>query len=183
MINRKFIGFVSIALLCLLTVFLIVDRWPKEVVLTLDGVEYQLGKENRDHLKPVTIRIDGKVTKNFFGKPRFKGTIDIEGEEIPVPKDQRELNIPFVRHGWGAMIYAYLDNGDAKLYSYGTVFFNEAFNQITILKYDRREGGEGKRGWRAEDGLMITAPSTTRKEALQIANTLMQDFLHGYRLE
>lgn len=61
---------------------------PKQYTVNLEGVKYQLGTENNHFTKPITIRIDGKLQQSLTGTKTFKGTIDIDGEKIPVPEDK-----------------------------------------------------------------------------------------------
>lgn len=88
-------------LLSIVTVYLVLEYYPKEFQLHAQGVKYRLGTDLSEQL--VDVNIEGKLTKSWSGERSFRGTIDIEGIEIPVPEEERELNIIFFDNGFGAM--------------------------------------------------------------------------------
>ncbi len=169
---------ISITLVVItICVIAILQLVPKQYAVSLVGLKYQLGDENKDFEEPIYINIDGKLQKSLTGSKTFTGTIDIHGEKIPVPLDQRELVIKFQEDGAGHIIYSYIENGIPGTYGYGTLYINKDFSEVTITTYERDEVNTSKGGWTSEDGFMITAPAITRAEALEISNKLMKDYL------
>jgi hypothetical protein len=162
--NRK-IRVVSISILLILVAFSIWFIFPKHHTKTLQGISYQLG--NEEAVQEVTISIDGKVKRGLFGKKTFEGVLEIQGEELPVPKGERNLTIKFNENGFGIMGYAGFTDEKPYTYGYGSIFANHDFTKVTILKGS----------WDAKDGNMITAPAKDYTEALNISNELMKDFL------
>jgi hypothetical protein len=158
---------VSIAIILILVVFSIWFIFPKQHTKTLQGISYQLG--NEEALQEVTISIDGEVNRGLFGKKTFEGFLEIQGEELPVPKGERNITINFNENGYGIIVYAGFSDGQPYSYSYGSIFANYDFSKVTILKGS----------WDARDGNMITAPAKNYTEALNISNELMKDFLRS----
>jgi hypothetical protein len=149
----------------------------------LKGLKYQLGSENNHFTKPVTISIDGKLLKSITGIKTFIGTINIEGENIPVPEDQRELEINFQPDGAGHIVYGYFENGRPGTYSYGTLYVNKDFSKVTVATFEKDGVDRSSGSWTSEDGFMITAPAGNRAEALKISNELMKDYLKSNPLK
>ncbi|MBO0586864.1 hypothetical protein [Sporosarcina sp. E16_8] len=166
-----------------LGVILSVKTFPKQYTVNLEGVKYQLGTENNHFTEPITIRIDGKLQQSLTGSKTFKGTIDIDDEKIPVPEDQRGLEIMFQDNGGGPIVYSYFENGRPGTYGYGVLYTNSNFSEVTIATFQKDETDLSNRGWTSENGQMITAPAANRTEALKISNELMKDYLKGNSLK
>lgn len=188
---KRLILLFTIIILTTLAVVIVANFYPKEVKINAQGIKYRLGTEHDESEKLVNVNIEGKLYKKISGERRFEGTIDIEGEEIPVPKDQRKLNIPITNDGWGAISYPYFtyrkeDNGVAStnIYQYGSLVINNDFSKVTILVSDQNQvKGNGGISWSEEDGQMITVPASSRAEAIHISNEIMELFLKGLKLK
>lgn len=144
--------------------------YPKKVDRTLQAIYFEL--DNKETSNEVEIRIKGKLKTSLLGNKEFKGTIDIEGEEMPVPEEFNELTIKFPNNdGWGTIVYTGIrENGLPFTYGYGSIFINHNMSQVTILKGS----------WTADNGDMFAGPAKNRKEAIQISNELMSKFLEGF---
>jgi len=179
---KKFLLSASLIIIaiCIIAITQII---PKSYSVTLEGVKYQLGADHKAFTSPVTIRIDGELKKSLTNVKTFNGIIDVEGENIPVPSDQRKLEIKFQENGAGPIVYSYNDNGSPVTYSYGTLYVNTDFSEVTIATSAKDAADASKGSWTAEDGYMITAPAGDREEALKLSNELMKDFLNGKTLE
>jgi hypothetical protein len=70
---------------------------------------------------------------SITGERKFIGTIELEGENIPVPADQRELNILISKEQSGLVIYSYFEDGKAKFYNVGGLFINSDFTRVAFL--------------------------------------------------
>ncbi len=159
-------------------IYVIWYTYPKKINLNVKGIKYQLGEENKDMSRPVAVYIEGKMERSLRGVVSFKGTIDVEGEEIPVPVDQRELNITLGKDLLGVITYAYFDEGKPWLYSYGYIYTNRDFSKVAIAVYKRNDSNDTDPnstggGWTSGDGLMIAAPAKDRTDALEVSNELM----------
>ncbi|WP_042164664.1 hypothetical protein [Paenibacillus gorillae] len=165
----------GIIIAVLLICFLYIAR---EYKVSLEGFKYQLGEENVPVSESAVLKIDGKVKKSITGQRTFIGTIDISGEDIPVPEKYRKLEIKLQRDGSGVIIYHYNDKGLPVIYSYGTLYASSDFSEVTIAIFDRQEHSSSG-VWTAEDGLMFSAPSNSREEALSISNRRMSRVLQN----
>ena len=164
-------------------VILSLKAFPKPYTVNLERVKYQLGAENNYFTKPITIHIDGKLYQSITGSKTFKGTIDIDDEKIPVPEDQRGLEIKFLDNGGGHIVYGYIENGRPGTYGYGVLSTNSNFSEVTVATFQKNETVLSNRGWSSENGQMLTAPAVNRNEALKIPNELMQNYLKGNTLK
>ncbi|WP_138417279.1 hypothetical protein [Aquibacillus sediminis] len=154
------------------------NYYPKPYTKNLNGVYYQLGNEEvREQIK---MRIDGRLRNPLFGKTRFDGTVEFEGEEVPrVPEDRGELELWF-EDGYGSVVSFGRTRADGVLepsiYYYGTVYSDNDFSQFTIAVYSRDTEDEDRGSWSAADGLMITAPAEDREQALKINQQLFNQY-------
>ncbi|WP_018759013.1 hypothetical protein [Paenibacillus terrigena] len=154
--------------------------YPHHLTFTMQGIMYQLGEENKDYVKPVAVSVNGKMKKSILGVRTFTGVIDIEGEDIPVPSENRKLELRFSENGEAQLLYRYIINGNIKHFSYGIIFINDDSNKIAIMKYQATPNG---RGWNGGDGYMISTPAQNRDEALEISNELLDDFYTRFTLK
>lgn len=165
---KKVVLFIAIGLCIVIATWYLV---PKPVHKKLDGFAYQLGNEEGGEM--VEIEIDGKQRYTFTGTRIFTGTIEVEGQELPVPPQARELELKFEAGNSSALFYLYLtkENGNPKyeIYSLGQINTNKDFSQLTIRKLNEEGSWSGSEGW------MIAAPATNRKEALEISDKLIEE--------
>lgn len=183
-----------------LIVIIIGVAWVMYVKPTLDigvdmeltGVKYQLGSEGTT--EPAIVVIQGKLHTSFKGERVFKGVVQVVGEQIPVPQDQRKVEIRFSNDGWGLIAYPYFifdERGatkDSNIYQSHSIFANKDFSQVTLLlktpdQQSDSEGGNPQSVWNSENGLMLSAPASTREEALALSNKLMLEHMKGEPLQ
>ncbi|MBH5317648.1 hypothetical protein I6N90_07515 [Paenibacillus sp. GSMTC-2017] len=165
---------VSIALIVGLYVWY---SYPKSIDIEINAVEYQVGLKDQQKTRSFTIKIDGYFSKKLNGTKDFDGTIHLPNELLPLPDSRKTLNISFDKQGVGTLIYSYVDNKYTKLYSFGTIFINKDFTQVSIMNTSQ------DRKWSADDGQMIAGPAENREEALAISVKLMKKYLNGYPLK
>ncbi|NGZ74439.1 hypothetical protein [Saccharibacillus alkalitolerans] len=152
--------------------------WPKPVHLDAQGVKYRLGEKDSGGEQLVRVRIDGEVRRDWKGKPTFSGTIDAEGEALPVPEDRRTVKVDLSgKPADGLIIYDYFDDDGLHMYTYGKLFADASFDSVSLNLFEQDE--DGGRGWDSGSGLMITAPAKNREQALEIANGLMEREMEG----
>lgn len=144
---------------------------PKEINQAFDGIVYGVGSKSNQINKEVTITIKGKLYRKIFNHDRFKGTIDLKGE-VPtnIILDKKQVEVVFLENG-GSLLF-----GDS---SYGTLYINKDFSELSIIVYEHIESGRDNASysWHPEDGLLISGPAKSRKEALNISNELIGDLL------
>lgn len=156
--------------------------YPRDIQFDTNGIKYRLGNENIGTEKSIHITIQGKLTSSIFGNKTFKGTINLEGEEIPVPQNERDLVLNFHNELNSEIIFSYIEDGQPFMYSYGSIFINKNFSKESISVYDKNHDNT-KGTWVADNGLMIAAPASNREQALKISNELMSKYLRGYILK
>lgn len=152
---------------------------PRDVAVNMEGVKYRLGSENALEVEPATIQIEGTYRRTLNGQRLFRGTLELEGDILPVPKEQMTNRTFIARKGEGFLIvYHWFENGIGKSYSLGTLYADDDFRQITLTLFEQEQ--DSKSGsWSGGDGLMLTAPAQDRTEALRLANKLMAIELKG----
>lgn len=148
---------------------------PRDVEVSVDGVYYQLGEANQETVDSKPIEVKGKLYRDWLGARTFVGRISVDQTQVPIPESQRDLEIKFSNLGMGIIVDQEVYNGGSKLHTYGTLFINDDFSEMAILIKDEDEATEGT--WNSNNGYMLSAPASTREEALNVANTLMKDFL------
>ncbi|MGF7186464.1 hypothetical protein GGQ84_002567 [Desulfitispora alkaliphila] len=164
------IGYKRISLvILLLSIFTLWFTSPKQHTTTLQGISYQLGTENTHIEKRVEIYLDGKLQRGLLGDIIFKGNIDIENVNFPVPENERQITI---KNGEGHLAWGWYEDGNSRTYSYGTILTDEEFKQITILKHISANSSTNNKGWTSKDGHTISAPANNRMEAIEITNKL-----------
>lgn len=167
--------------------------YPKEVKWNAQGIKYRLGTENSASEKLVHVHIEGKLHKKISGKRierRFKGTINIEGEKLPHDLASTPLEIPFTDDGWGSIAYPQFEyskvNGatiGSSTYWYGSLVINNDFTKVTIFVTDQHSEDSTGNGWDSTNGQMITAPASSRAEAINITNEIAEKHLRGLKLK
>lgn len=184
MVLNKKIGLSILIIGIALITFIVISIYPKTIHLHAQGMKYRLGAEHIGDEKSVAIDMNGTIYTSLTGNKRFVGTISIEGEEIPVPENQRQLEIHLGKDLSGIMRYQYNEDEGISHFLYGTIFLNRSFREATFTVIDYLELEEGNQGgnWSGDKGLMISVPASDRAEALRISNHLMKDDLDGYIL-
>lgn len=165
---------------------------PHSVNVTLTGIKYKLGSDGaKADAEQTTVVIRGKLYTTLKGHSTFKGEINIVGEQIPVPPDQRNLEISFFSEGFGVMVYPYFyfdQRGATKgsnSYVSHLLFTNKDFSQVAFLLNMANEQNSTNKSegdfqqtvnWDSENGYIIAAPASTREEALALSNKLMRRY-------
>ena len=164
-------------------IFIVISIYPKTIHVQAQGMKYRLGAEHIGDEKSVEIDMDGTLYTSLTGSKRFVGTITIECEEIPVPENQRQLEINLSKDLSGIMHYPYMEDGVINPFFYATIFVNRSFSVATFTVYDwDLEEGNQEGSWSGDNGLMISVPASDRSEAMSISNQLMKTYLAGYIL-
>ncbi len=77
---------VSYTIVAIIAVLIGLYAWythTRTISLSINTIEFQLGEANASYAKPTIVRVDGEIWKNWRGLSRFKGTVEVEGEDIP----------------------------------------------------------------------------------------------------
>lgn len=154
---------------------------PRQIQMEAPGIKYRLGVENQGTVKPVYVHIKGALYRGWLGNRTFRGTLGIEGEELPVSEVNRELEIQLDKNNFGWLHYYNVQDEFLGLYLYGTVTFAKDYSKVTFNIHEKDSDYSSQ--WNGEDGLMLSAPASNREEALQISNELMGRYNNGERFQ
>lgn len=175
-----------IGIFVLILVSILYYTYPNPYTFSVEGVKYQLGNDNKDYIRPVTIEVVGTLQRSLTGVKTFKGKINIEGETLPIPEHERKLTITFGKNTPGLMIYNSYEKDTPPFYTYGDIYINNDFSEISICVY-QHEGSDPAKlasgSWSGVDGLVISAPAHNRAEGLAISSELMKKLWPKTELE
>lgn len=191
-IRMMLIGIIFI-IIAICVAWMVYIVFPRSVNVTLTGLKYQLGAEGANTAtEQATVVIQGELYTNLKNERTFKGEVNIVGEQIPVPADQRNLEIHFADEGWGVMAYPYFHYDQrgavigSSIYTSHMLFTNKDFSQVTLLlnisdnkhlAQKPEDGVEQTVVWNISNGDMISAPASTREDALALSNKLMYNHI------
>ncbi|MBM7661088.1 hypothetical protein JOC85_001860 [Bacillus mesophilus] len=167
-----FISFIS------LVSFVVWSSFPKEINQEIDGFVYGVGEKRNEINERVRITIKGGFYNNIFNQDRFKGTIDIKGD-VPtdILIDKENVEVVFLERNGTLFFSDYSKPADHNIY--GNLYINKDLSKLSITIYELVESKRSNpyHEWGPEDGLLISAPATNRKEALSISNELIGHLL------
>ena len=127
---------------------------PKRVNLSYSALEYQLGNAEFQNL--TKIGLDGWYYDRAIKKDSFVGKLSVEDQVFP--------NVKVTE--WDVLMS--YDQTIGEYRSFGKIIIGDNCSMLTICLF------EPEKGWSSGDGKMISAPATSRSEALNISNSLMQ---------
>lgn len=144
----------------LLTYLYISYTSPKDIYYNYTGIMYQQG--NPAVTEAFNIIIEGKYSKSLFANvDEFVGTIDL-GDETVI-----NCHLKFNRNHKAAL--EDIADLETSQNTYGLIYTDSIFQEFTIMKFEKAQNGEF-----LSDGWYISAPCTTREEAVQISNRLLR---------
>ncbi|WP_134340038.1 hypothetical protein [Filobacillus milosensis] len=168
--DRKFMISLSVVSAVFIVGFISYSIWyttPRDVNQTIEGIQFQLGEESVE--KPVTIKINGELSRSLSGGGIYGGKFVITGEDVQIPSEDSGVTIDYRGQKNGILLYRNYQPGRHE--TVGTIVVNNQFEEIAIMLYNHGS-------WSSEDGQIISAPANNRKEALELARELT-----GYELK
>lgn len=121
---------------------------------------YQQG--NPEVTETFSIIIEGKYSKSLFrNEDEFVGTMDL-GDDTVI-----NCHLKF-NQNHKAALEDIADLGTSQN-TYGLMYIDDVFKELTIIRYKQDQNGVLR-----SDGWYISAPCTTREEAVQISNRLLR---------
>ena len=140
-----------IAALCLLP-------FPKNIDITQSAILWRSG--NPEDVQSTTVTLHGTYWDYLLLEDKFDGSIRVEA----LPKTYGEMSIVPLGNGQLGLWYA---DEEMLMKSFGGMFLR-ADGSVLLLIHE-----EGH--WDAEQGLMLTAPASTREEAVALANAMAKE--------
>lgn len=164
------------AIVLVLIGWVIIRVYPRDISLSVKGVEYKLGSPQGG--KPVTLQLNGTLQTSLLGTRKFDGTVSIYG--VTTPNPDNKMTVQFFSNSILGGPVTYVDSKTQQVNEYGAIYSNRNFNEFTIIVFQLQGKGSG---WSGADGLMISAPAKNRTQALQVSNDLMKArLLRGHPL-
>ncbi|MCY6485436.1 hypothetical protein OW763_13965 [Clostridium aestuarii] len=150
---------------------------PRTYSKSFEGIKYRLGETNNQFIEKVSISINGKLSKNFIFGKKFVGKIKIN--DLEIPKEIEEIELKFDNFNRASIDYFFSNEQDDSFRAiYGTIYIDDDFSQLTIGISEPEDLYANSKHWDSINGLMISAPASNRKRALEISNNLMKDVLY-----
>ncbi|MCY6355224.1 hypothetical protein [Clostridium sp. ZS2-4] len=152
--------------------------FPRTYNKTFQGIKYRLGETNNQFTEKVTISINGKLSNDFIFGKKFVGKIKINDLEFPKENELKEIKLKFDKYNRSNIQYYFVNKAQTfSQVTYGPIYINDDFSQLTINIMEPQNLYIPNKKWIGDNGLMIAAPASNRKEALQISNSLMKYIL------
>ena len=162
--------FWGVMVICLIVVA--AYSFPVSCSYTLEGIKYQLGKENQEYVEKMELRIDGKVSRTIWGTKSFEGTMSIDGELDIFLKYPNKLKFDKNNFAWHRPELR-SDFNYPEYTASGEIYANQKFNEFSILLH--QPYGENPSGWNNVDGWIFAAPAKNRAEAIVITKKFIPE--------
>lgn len=159
-INKRIIYAAIMSIL----VFYAYYRLPQKFESNLKGLEYRLGDEG--YSKEVSISFEGWYTRKIFSSDTFQGSMTIGDIKLT------QLRLSIKKSGETIIG---ISERTSDYESFGIIYSTDKFKEFTIAVLEKGEHGGGT--WSSKDGLMISAPTDNRENALTISKKLMKEKL------
>ncbi|HPQ48043.1 MAG TPA: hypothetical protein PLP30_11785 [Clostridia bacterium] len=142
--------------------------WPVRIDRETDGILYRANLPS--YSEEMVLRMDGSYFRKPFSDNEFLGIFHIDGIDLPDNLNpEGNVNIHFDKNGQGGLFY--MSPETAEWYSIGTVYFDLRSQKITVAIFE--DAGTGSGDWSSAGGLIFSAPSQDRGEAVEITNELL----------
>lgn len=159
---------------CILFIFVVVvflTSWlymsytrPIDIQYRYSGIKYQAG--NLKGSEPIGIEIKGKYERRWFGKPElFEGQIIIDGKALYGVNGD----------GSGSNKYAFNNKKMGSIQGdgfKGSIYNKDNMKEILIEIHEI--DSKGSESFNYKNGWLISAPCSSRKEAVEISNMMIQ---------
>ena len=158
--RRRAIGWaIAAAVLLILAVCLL--PLPRRIDVTHQGVLWRCGAPEEETL--VSVQVEGMYYDFLFLEDRFD--VKLMSEQAAPMLDMNQIHAPLGNGQYGIW---YRSTGEGMI-SIGGVFLRPTGDGVMMLLYDE----EGH--WNGSSGQMLTAPASTREEAVALANQLADE--------
>lgn len=165
--NRTLIIIMSIFIIGIWIMLAI--TFPKYINVRYEGIKYQAG--NTDIAEPISIEIIGRRCRGLFREyDRFEGKIMIDDLLL----DYTQMSL-WINKDKSASLY--ISGGQGYTSTYGSMSIKNNFEKITIQIYEQVQNAGG---WSSGSSWLISAPCSTRDEAVRLSNELLPNIYRNY---
>lgn len=127
-----------------------------------EGIRCRINNES--YKENVTIKLDGKYTKKPFSYDVFEGDLYINDDIL------KNVKLEFDKFNNSPIRYD--DKKSNTLTTYGYIMISDNMDKLTILVVEKDINNDSK-SWHYENGLIISAPTDTKENAIKIADQLL----------
>lgn len=131
---------------------------PRSISVTHEGMLWRCGDPEEAQLTPVTVT--GTYWDYLFREDKFQGSIRVEA----CPETHGNLSVTEMGGGQYGIWY---ETEESRLNAFGTMFVRKDGSVMVIVDEDGH--------WDASAGKMLTAPASTREEAVALANAMADE--------
>lgn len=138
---------------------------PNKFLKTYTGVKCRINNDNYE--EKVLVKFEGKYTKKTFSNNTFEGNLYINDYVL------NNIKIEFSSNGNASIKHNKNINDDFEEH-YGWITMDKTKNYLVILLPDTKKDSKcSGTAWTYENGLIISAPANSKKDAIKIANKLL----------
>lgn len=159
-INKKKLFIFSLILL-LISMYFYYTK-PNICLKSYEGIRCRINNES--YKENVTIKLDGKYTKKPFSYDIFEGDLYINDDIL------KNVKLEFDKFNNSPIRYD--DKKSNTLTTYGYIMISDNMDKLTILVVEKDINNDSK-SWHYENGLIISAPTDTKENAIKIADQLL----------
>lgn len=155
---------IILLILSLITVYFYYTH-PNKFSKTYTGVKYRINNDNYE--EKVLVKFEGKYTRKPFSNNIFEGTLSINNSIL------NNIKLEFNNDGNASIRYK-KDTNDNFEKHYGWITIDKSKNYLIILLPESKKDNKyNSNEWTYENGLIISAPANSKKDAIKIANKLL----------
>ena len=132
--------------------------FPKKMNVIQDALIWRCGVP--EEVQATTVTINGTYWDYLLLEDKFDGSVRVEA----LPETHQQISIAPLGEGQFGLWYA---DEEMLMKSFGGMFLQSDGSVMLLIHEDGQ--------WDADTGLMLTAPASTREEAVALANKLARD--------
>lgn len=162
----KVFGFLSTIIIVIILVLYFIP-WTDKINTTLQGVQYRIGDKNYE--EKISIKIDGEYKNFLFKNDTFHGTISIDKYDFTSNGSSVSLQLG---NGNAFLIYMNVVDGKPIQNPLGIIYCTPQFKKLVICVSEPLD--KNSYVWNKNNGLFISAPSSSRSQAIDAAKALVE---------
>ena len=132
--------------------------WPRSISMTHEAILWRCGTPEEE--QATTLKITGTYYDYLFREDTFTGSIWVEA----CPETHGDMSVARMGSGQYGIWY---ETEESRLKAFGSMFVRKDGSVMVIVDEDGH--------WDGATGRMITAPASSREEAVRLANELADE--------